>query len=98
MTGTPNEIVHQSLRLKILSALRAAPEGEKLEFVRLKKITGATDGNLGRQIKTLEEAGYVSIEKDFHRNRPRTRVQITHEGREAFDTHVDYLKSLIDGM
>ena len=69
----PDEIVHQTLRLKILAALRAAPEDARLEFTRLKKITGATDGNLGRQLTRLAEAGYIDIAKDFYKNRPRTR-------------------------
>lgn len=101
MTDTPtgpDELVHQTLRLKILSALRTEPEGSMLEFVRLKKITGATDGNLGRHINTLADAGYVTMHKDFHRNRPRTRVELTRTGRDAFDAHIDYLKSLIGDL
>ncbi len=94
----PDEIVHQTLRLKILAALRAAPEGARLEFTRLKKITGATDGNLGRQITRLAEAGYIDIAKDFHKNRPRTRARLTPLGASAFDNHVAYLKSVIEGL
>ena len=45
--SVPDEIVHQSTRLKIMSALNALPRREVLEFVRLKAISGATDGNLG---------------------------------------------------
>lgn len=91
----PDEIIHQTLRLKIMAALHNEPEQGPLEFKRLKAITGATDGNLGRQITTLAEAGYLSIAKDFHQNRPRTRAQITPKGAAAFDRHVAYLKSLI---
>ncbi|MCX7357659.1 MAG: transcriptional regulator [Alphaproteobacteria bacterium] len=91
----PDEIIHQSLRLKIMSALRNEPNQAPLEFKRLKAITGATDGNLGRQITTLAEAGYVDITKDFYQNRPRTRAQISTKGIAAFDAHVAYLKSLL---
>lgn len=91
----PDELIHQSLRLKIMAALRNEPGEAALEFKRLKSITGATDGNLGRQITTLADAGYIAVAKDFHENRPRTRAKITKKGAAAFDAHVAYLKSLI---
>ena len=93
--SAPDEIIHQSLRLKIMAALRNEANEGPLEFKRLKGITSATDGNLGRQLTTLAEAGYIAITKDFHQNRPRTRAQITRHGAAAFDAHVSYLKSLI---
>jgi DNA-binding MarR family transcriptional regulator len=92
----PDEIIHQPLRLKIMSALKALPEGERIEFVRLKAIVNATEGNLGAHITTLEKAGYVKVEKDFHNNRPRTRVSMTKQGRRSFQTYVDYLKDILD--
>lgn len=96
MTVEPryDPVVHQNLRLQIMAALASGP-GEPLEFRRLKAITRATDGNLGAQLTTLAEAGYVSIAKDFHQNRPRTRAELTEAGRAAFDGHVAYLKSLL---
>jgi hypothetical protein len=36
MSTQPDEIIHQSLRLKIMAALHAEPQGEALEFSRLK--------------------------------------------------------------
>ena len=93
----PDEIIHQSLRLRIMATLNTLPKAEKLEFTRLKAILKATDGNLGAHLTTLEGAGYVAIEKDFVDKKPRTRVSITPAGRRAFDTHVGYLRELIDG-
>lgn len=99
MTGPgPDEIIHQALRLQIMAALRRAPEGDPPDFPRLKRITGASDGNLGRQLKTLAEAGYITLIKDTHRKRPRTRAELTLAGAAAFDRHVAYLKSLLPGM
>ena len=44
----PDEVIHQPVRLKIMAALTAlAPSEEGLDFVRLKSLTGASDGNLG---------------------------------------------------
>jgi DNA-binding MarR family transcriptional regulator len=93
----PDEIIHQSLRLKIMATLNALPRGEQLEFPKLKAILKATDGNLGAHITTLETAGYVGVEKDFADRKPRTRVSITPVGRRAFEGHVAYLRDLIDG-
>jgi DNA-binding MarR family transcriptional regulator len=92
----PDEVIHQPLRLKILAALKALPDGERLEFVRLKAIVKATEGNLGAHIGTLETAGYIKVEKDFHNNRPRTRVSLTRTGRRSFQEYVDYLRELLE--
>lgn len=93
----PDEIIHQSLRLRIMATLNATPKGEKLEFTRLKALLKATDGNLGAHIATLENAGYVAVEKEFVDRKPRTRISMTPAGRRAFWDHVSYLRALIDG-
>jgi len=90
-------IIHQPVRLKIMSALKALPPAEMLEFVRLRKIVDATEGNLGAHIQTLEEAGYVTVEKDFADNRPRTRVRLSKEGRRAFEAYVSFLRGILEG-
>ncbi len=90
----PNEIIHQTVRLKVMSALNAA--NEALEFTRLKAIVNATDGNLGSHLNTLESAGYVTVEKDFIGKKPRTRVTITPAGKQAFTRHVAYLRDVFD--
>lgn len=92
----PNAIIHQPVRLKIMAALRALPSGDAIEFVRLKTLVGATEGNLGAHISTLEEAGYVSVAKDFVGKRPRTRVALTKDGRRAFEDYVADLRAIID--
>lgn len=94
--GQPDAIVHQPVRLKIMAALKALPENEKLEFVRLKALVGATEGNLGAHIGTLEGAGYVEIEKDFVGKKPRTRVALSKRGRRAFEDYVAYLRDILD--
>lgn len=90
-----DEIIHQPLRLKIMAALNALPPGAGLEFSRLKKLTGATDGNLGAHIETLARAGYVGVEKAFVAKRPQTTVSATSAGRSAFARHVASLREII---
>lgn len=95
--NTPNEIIHQSMRLKIMSALNALRPGGKLEFQELKALLDATDGNLGTHLATLETAGFIAVEKDFVGRKPRTRASITRAGRRAFEQHVEYLRDIIAG-
>ena len=91
-----NPIIHQPVRLKIMSALKVLPVNEAIEFVRLKAIVAATEGNLGAHVTTLEDAGYVAVEKDFVAKRPRTRVALTRQGRHAFEDYIAYLRDIID--
>lgn len=96
--ASPNDLIHQPLRLKIMAVMHGLPDGEPIEFTRLKAIAEATDGNLGAHLATLEQAGYVALEKDFVGKRPRTRVVLTPSGRQAFGEHVLYLRGLINGV
>jgi len=93
-----NDLIHQPLRLKIMAALNGLASRESVEFSRLRSIVGATDGNLGAHLATLEQAGYVNIEKLFVDNKPRTRVSMTREGRKALVQHVAYLRDVLDGI
>ncbi|MGY8710235.1 transcriptional regulator [Bradyrhizobium sp. 18BD] len=90
-----DEVIHQPLRLRIMAALNALPSGNGLEFAKLKKLTGATDGNLGAHIDTLSRAGYVGIEKAFVGKKPQTMVTATAAGRGAFARHVACLQEII---
>src|SRR3954464_5782117 len=80
-----DDIIHQPLRLRIMAALNALPAGNGLEFTKLKKLTGATDGNLGAHIETLSKAGYVAVDKAFVGRKPRTTVSATAEGSGGAD-------------
>ena len=69
-----DDIIHQPLRLKIMAALNALPAtAAGLEFSKLKKLTGATDGNLGAHIETLAKAGYVAVERPLSAKSRRPR-------------------------
>jgi DNA-binding MarR family transcriptional regulator len=92
----PDAIIHQPVRLKIMAALKVLPPNERIEFVRLKALVDATEGNLGAHIATLENAGYVEVEKDFVAKKPRTRVALTKSGRRSFEDYVAYLRDIIE--
>jgi DNA-binding PadR family transcriptional regulator len=68
---------------------------EEVDFVFLKRTTGATSGNLSVQIDKLREAGYIEVEKNFRGKMPRTVCRITSKGIDAFDKYVQALKSYV---
>ncbi len=95
--GAPDDVIHQPVRLRVMAALTAPscpPEG--LDFAMLKKLTGATDGNLGAHLDHLARAAYVDVTKAFVGRRPRTTVKATAEGRAAFARHVAFLREIIE--
>ena len=92
-----DNIIHQPIRLRIMSALIALDVGEQVDFVHLRKILDVTDGNLGAHLAKLENAGYVKVEKTFIARKPRTFINTTGKGRDAFDEHTAVLKKIIGG-
>ena len=93
----PDEVIHQSTRLRITSILNALGSAELIEFSTLKALISASDGNMATHLTALEKAGYIDVTKDFLGKKPRTRVALTAEGRRAFTRHVAYLKALLEG-
>jgi DNA-binding MarR family transcriptional regulator len=94
----PDEIIHQSSRLRIVAALNALGAREMLEFGQLKAMLEMTDGNLATHLAALEKAGYVEMRKDFVGKRPRTRALLTATGRRALRQHVAFLRSVLEGV
>jgi len=90
-----DNIIHQPVRLQIMSSLVALDSGEQVDFVYLRKILNLTDGNLGAHLTKLENAGYVKVEKTFIARKPRTFIKVTGKGRDAFDDHITALETII---
>jgi DNA-binding MarR family transcriptional regulator len=68
---------------------------EVADFNELKSVLEVTQGNLSVQLRKLEDAGYVAIEKGFLGRKPRTRVRITPAGRAAFAAYLEALGQVI---
>ena len=88
-----DEVVHQKVRLSILSALVAADDAD---FRTLKLALGVTDGNLSIHLKKLEDAGYVEVRKEFVEKKPRTTYTITDAGRAAFVAYLTALEQIVE--
>ena len=46
-------------------------------------------------IKTLQEAGFVSVTKSFRQQRPLTTCALTAAGRRAFAEYIDLLEEIV---
>ena len=90
-----DRLIHERMRLAIVSALAVAPS---LTFAELKQILGATDGNLSVHARKLEDAGYVTVEKTFAGRVPRTEYKLTAAGRGALERYVVHMEDLIRMM
>lgn len=86
-----NPLLHNELRLKIMVALDCL---ESANFMYLCEITGSTRGNLSVQIKTLQEAGYIEVNKSGSGPAARSVCRITRKGMEAFHAYEQGLRRL----
>lgn len=89
---TLDRLVHERLRLGILSALAV---NESLTFNDLKRLLDTTDGNLSVHARKLEEAGYVGCAKSFANRMPKTEYKLTAAGRRALERYLDHMEALI---
>jgi len=90
-----DNIIHQPVRLQIMSSLVSLDKNEQVNFTYLRKLFKLTDGNLGAHLTKLEEAGYIKSKKTFVARTPRTFVRATEKGRDAFVEHIAALKEII---
>lgn len=87
-----DEVVHQRHRLGVMVVLA---EARRADFTYLKRVLDLTDGNLGRHLRVLEEAGFVTIDKVFEQGRPRTWAQLTAAGADALEAEFAAIETLI---
>jgi DNA-binding MarR family transcriptional regulator len=87
-----DRVIHEKGRLAIMSMLAASPE---LSFIELRETLQMTDGNLTTHIRTLQEAGYVSVAKSYRNRRRITTLSMTAGGRRAFHDYLALLERIV---
>jgi DNA-binding HxlR family transcriptional regulator len=87
-----DRVIHERLRLGIVSALAGAPQ---LSFNELKQLLDTTDGNLSVHARKLEEAGYIATDKSFEGRLPRTEYRLTAAGRKALEKYLAHMEAII---
>lgn len=83
-------------RLVIMSTLAASPKA--LDFNELLEVLGLTKGNLSSHMRRLEEAGHISVCKEFVERKPRTTYTCTRAGREAIKAHLRAIEAALKGV
>lgn len=92
-----DRIVHERARLMILTHLASSTAAET-GFTELRDGLGLSAGNLSIQLKTLEEAGYVVIDKRFKDKKPWTGVALTIEGGRAIEAYLKDLEVIVASL
>ena len=87
-----DRVIHEKGRLGIMSLLAASPQ---LSFTEMRDTLNMTDGNLTAHMRTLHEAGYVSVTKAFREGRPLTTYALTPAGRKSFSAYIDLLERIV---
>jgi len=87
-----NDVIHGRLRLGVMAYLSGCGTAD---FNVLKAKLSASDGNLSVQLRKLEEAEYVVIEKTYAGRKPLTRITLTDKGRTAFIAYLNAIEKLI---
>ncbi len=90
-----DKIIHERMRLGIISALAA---NKTLSFTDLKNLLNTTDGNISVHARKLEDAGYLQCLKSFNGRVPLTEYKITTDGREALNRYLNHMEALINAM
>ena len=88
-----DELIHPATRLSIVALLAAA---DWADFAFIRDQLGLSDSALSKQLGTLEDAGYVTIDRPLSERRRRVRARLTPVGRKRFAGHVAALRGIID--
>ena len=90
-----DRLVHEPARLAVMAVLYVL---ESADFTFLMNQTGLTWGNLSAHLSKLEEGGYVEVEKTFKGKRPNTTLQLTPEGRQAFQSYIERMRQVLNDL
>ena len=90
-----NKAFESKARLNIMSVLMV---NDVTSFNDLKDLLALTDGNLAAHLRSLEESGYIAVEKQFVGRKPKTTYRATDAGRTAFTDHLNALEAFIRTM
>lgn len=68
---------------------------DQLSFRRLRELLEETDGNLGAQLRKLEEECLISVRKEFRDRKPVSWYAITERGRTTLEAHLEAMQQLM---
>src|SRR6266567_3867317 len=86
-----DKTIHEKGRLGIMTLLATRPSWT---FQDLKAELNMSDGNLVTHLRTLHDAGLVSVTKEII-DRPQTSYGLTAKGRTAFREYLAVLEQIV---
>ncbi|GAA1873105.1 winged helix-turn-helix domain-containing protein [Asanoa iriomotensis] len=86
-----DDLLTNPIRLSVVAGLVGV---EQAEFALVRDAVEITDAALSKQVAILEQAGYLSVHKGRVGRRPRTWLELTDAGREAYATHLRALRAI----
>jgi DNA-binding MarR family transcriptional regulator len=84
-------VIHAPIRFAILATLGGT---ERAEFRFVRDTVEISDSLLSQHVTTLEQAGYVKVEKRQVGRRTKTWLSLTRRGRGAFESHLGTLNMM----
>ena len=88
-----DDLIHQPVRTKIMAYLGNYGE---CDYTQLKKSLEITDGHMSTHMKKLVNADYVTANKLFVNNKPKTKYKLSKLGKARLKKYLDTLKKLIN--
>lgn len=88
-----DRLIHEPARLAIMAHLYVL---DSADFTYLLRQTKLTWGNLSVQVSRLEEGGYLKVEKGYQGRKPHSMLQLTQQGRMAFQKYRQQMIQLLD--
>ena len=89
-----DKLLEHRVRLAICALLARS---DKISFSRFKHVLEQTDGNLGAQLRKLEDADYIQVDKRFEGRKPVSWYALTASGRQALEAHLAAIHMLTQG-
>lgn len=94
-TAEFNELIHSPVRLRVCALLRQVAE---IEFAIIRDTLSLSDPHLSKNLKLLQDAGFVALRKESSATGPdarrRTWVSLTQDGRAAVEAHLAALAEI----
>lgn len=90
-----NPLLADRARLAIMANLALA--GGPVEFNTLLEELALTKGNLSSHMRRLEEAGFITVHKEFVGKKPRTTYVCTQTGKAEMRRYLSAVEALLKG-
>lgn len=85
------KVFDSTIRMQILASLSTS----SLTYNQLKKVCQCADGAMTNHTNKLEQAGYITIKKEFVNRRPQTTYIIIELGKKDFRDFIAVLNKAI---